>query len=123
MLRSFVDSGERGAQKIVSSDNTRTVVLDHVRLDQDPGTIAQRHVTGRETRRAVEVARAECQVTIVDEFEILGDYISGSFGCGRDFPAKNFTFPIEHGRIDSGVMLVVIPVSYTHLTLPTNREV
>ena len=35
---------------------------------------------------------------------------------------KQFKYSIQHGN-PYAVYLTVIPVSYTHLTLPTNREV
>ena len=51
-------------------------------------------------------------------------YIERSLGAvlGQEYPAERLEILVVDGMSDDGTREAV-PVSYTHLTLPTNREV
>ena len=69
----------------------------------------------------VAAALAFARFTAADETYVV---IAGDTACEI---AEQFSVPcaalIEANRLGKGALIFVGPVSYTHLTLPTNREV
>ncbi len=101
-----LDQGE--TQKVVRPSDTRAIVLDHMSFDQDAGSISDWNVASGETRRSIEIPGPQLKVSVVDEFEIPRDHVSGSFSRRRNLTAKDASLPLEHARVYSRVVLMMV---------------
>src|SRR5665647_643017 len=102
-------SGQGGDLLDVVAGARRRVVEDH--LLGDPAAQGEGQL--------VEDLVARGGVLVVQRHD-HGVTKSPTAGQDRDLRDR---VGVEHGRGDDRVSALVVPVSYTHLTLPTNREV
>src|SRR4029453_15365154 len=79
-----------------------------MRLDQNRGAISKRNVARRKPRRAIEVARSQRQVSVINELEIPGDNVTGILGGPNDCVVEYIPLPLKHSRVDTVVVLMVV---------------
>ena len=92
-------------------------------LSEHPGNPSGSHRLAREARRAIDDARDHIASLVGAE---PGNVIFTSGGTESDNLAIDGTLGIIGGQVLCSATehpAVLEPVSYTHLTLPTNREV
>ena len=90
-----------------------------------------RHVQRRGPNLVIRGYPSGCQTIYTNNLSNVIDGYTMAKPLTPALDAEQFAFPLNggltlrgyRGEVSEGAPLVLLPVSYTHLTLPTNREV